>query len=270
MKLIECWKSGMSKLYLKELPAYFGDTPIRDFGCLSTEARSSIPMSDCGAGGVLAIKTNFYEFMPKEDADNSVKNFLLCDELEKGKEYYLIVTTPGGLYRYNIDDIVRVDGFFNKTPLIEFVQKGLCASSLAGEKLYESHIIEAVNQAVEKNGIVARFFSSSIQFDNPARYIFLMEFNGDVPRDKKRSLLEDIETGLYRQNAEYKEKRLQQLLGPPILKVVKRGDFEKYRAKKINEGAHDSQFKVPELNPDMDFQKNFAIEEEIHFKSGRH
>ena len=45
--------------------------------------------------------------------------------------------------------------------------------------------------------------------------------------------------------------------------VVKKGEFEKYRAKKISEGAHDGQFKMPQLVPDADFQKNFAIAEEV-------
>ena len=160
--LIECWKGGTVKLYLKELPHYFGNVPIRDIGCLSTEARCSIPMSDEGAGGVLAIKTNFYEFIPKEDITKKDKRILFCDQLEKGKDYFLIVTTPGGLYRYNIDDIIRVLGFFNKTPIIEFMQKGLNVCSLAGEKLYESQVTEAINRAVDKNNVVVQFFSVCI------------------------------------------------------------------------------------------------------------
>ncbi|MFA6432196.1 MAG: GH3 auxin-responsive promoter family protein, partial [Candidatus Margulisiibacteriota bacterium] len=144
LELVECWKGGTVKLYLKELPQYLGNVPIRDMGCLSTEARSSIPMSDDGAGGVLAIGTNFYEFIPRSDADNPNPKTLLCDELEKGKEYLLVVTTPGGLYRYNIDDLIAVDGFFNNPPVIEFLQKGHNAVSLAGEKLYESQVNEAI------------------------------------------------------------------------------------------------------------------------------
>ena len=87
LKLIECWKGGTVKIYLKELPQYFGDIPVRDFGCFSTEARSSIPMSEDGAGGVLAINTNFYEFIPKEDMAKRQKRFLLCNELYAGREY---------------------------------------------------------------------------------------------------------------------------------------------------------------------------------------
>jgi hypothetical protein len=263
MRLIECWKGGTVKLYLKELPQYFGDVPVRDFGCLSTEARSSIPMSDHGAGGVLAVETNFYEFVPKEEMDKRKKRFLLADQLEKGKEYVLIVTTPGGLYRYNIDDIVAVDGFFNSTPMIEFVQKGLHAVSVTGEKIYESHVSEAINSAAEQQGLVIKFFAASVEMGRPARYIFLVEFDNEVPRDRKRTLLAAVEKWLCRQNDEYRQLREQALLGAPVLKVVREGEFERYRARKIEEGVHDTQFKVPKLTGDLDFQKNFHIKEEV-------
>jgi len=262
LKLIECWKGGTVKLYLKGLPQYFGNVPIRDFGCLSTEARSSIPMSDIGAGGVLAINTNFYEFIPKEYIGKIEKRFLLCNELQIGGEYYLIVTTPGGLYRYNIDDIITVNGFFNKTPVIEFVQKGLNAVSVIGEKLYESQVNEAVNRAVDKHRLLIGFFSACAQW-KPPRYVFLVEFESDSRAADKKGLLMSIEEELGKENSEYKYVRDSQLLKPPILKVVKKGEFEKYRAKRVSEGANDSQFKVAELTANPDFEKNFTVEEEV-------
>ncbi|MFA4981007.1 MAG: GH3 auxin-responsive promoter family protein [Candidatus Omnitrophota bacterium] len=263
LELIECWKGGTVKIYLKELPQYFGDVPIRDFGCLSTEARSSIPMSDEGAGGVLAINANFYEFIPREDMSKKDKRVFLCDELEKGREYLLVVTTPGGLYRYNIDDVIVVDGFFNKTPVIEFVQKGLNAVSLTGEKVYESQVNEAVNKALDAHKMIVELFSASVQWDHPPRYIFLVEFDGVPTLEEKKGFLKSIEEELCRQNCEYSWIRQAQLLGSPLLKVVKSGEFERYRAKKISEGAHDTQFKLPELSGDFTFQDNFKVEENI-------
>lgn len=261
--LIECWKGGTVKLYLKELPQYFGNIPVRDFGCLSTEARSSIPTSDVGAGGVLAVSTNFYEFVPKEDIARPDKTFLLCDQLEKGKEYFIIVTTPGGLYRYNIDDIIIVDGFFNKTPVIEFMQKGSNSISLTGEKMSESQVNAAVLKAVAKNNILIEFFSATIEPSLPGRYIFLIEFNSSPTEKQKRTLLIAIEEGLRIENREYDYLRNEGVLGEPVLKVVKKGDFAKYREMKIGQGANDGQFKAPELTADLDFQKNFEIIEEI-------
>lgn len=263
MEMIQCWKGGAVKLYLKELPRYFGDIPIRDFGCLSTEARNSIPITDEGAGGILAIDTNFYEFIPKEDMAKEEKRVLLCDELEEGKDYLLVVTTPGGLYRYSIDDVVHVDGFFNKTPIIEFVQKGVNAVSLSGEKVYEAHIAESVNAAADKLKLTMKFFTASVQLESPPRYIFLVEFNNTEPDEKKKELLRTVEAELSSRNLEYEDTRNRFELNAPILKVVKRGGFEKYRVKRVSQGAHETQFKIPELIKDPDFQKNFEIEEEI-------
>ncbi|MFH0763475.1 MAG: GH3 auxin-responsive promoter family protein [Candidatus Omnitrophota bacterium] len=263
LELIECWKGGTVKLYLKELPQYFGDVPIRDIGCLSTEARSSIPTGDEGAGGVLAIKTNFYEFIPREDMDKPDKRVLLCDQLEKAREYFLIVTTPGGLYRYNIDDVITVDGFFNKTPVIEFLQKGHNATSLAGEKLYESQVNAAINNVVEKYNLSLALFSTTVQWSMPPRYVFLIEFDDARPPVSGKELLISIDNELRNQNREYDYVRQAQILNPPILMILNKGSFEKYRAKKIREGAHDSQFKAPELTADPAFGSNFDVALEV-------
>lgn len=263
LELIECWKGGTVKVHLKELPQYFGNVPIRDFGCLSTEARSSIPMTDVGAGGVLAITTNFYEFIPKEDIGKEQKAFLLADELEKGKEYFLIVTTPGGLYRYNIDDIIKVTGFYNSTPVIEFIQKGLNAVSMMGEKLYESQVDAAINRALDKHKLLAKFFCASSQSENPPRYNLLIEFERSIQPQEAQELLISIEEEFRRENSEYKYVRDSQLLKAPVLKILKKGEFEKYRAARVKEGANDSQFKVPELTMDPTFEKNFAVESEV-------
>ncbi|MBU0895646.1 MAG: GH3 auxin-responsive promoter family protein [Candidatus Omnitrophica bacterium] len=263
LKLIECWKGGTMRLYLEGLDRYFGQTPIRDFGCLSTETRSSIPITDEGAGGILAINTNFYEFIPKEDMHKAERRAVLCDRLEKDKEYLLIVTTPGGLYRYDTDDVIRVDGFFNKTPVIEFMQKGLNAISLSGEKVYESHINEAINAANKGLKLVIKFFSASVQMEKPPRYIFLVEFTDDPSLDKKKALLRSIEDELCLINLEYEDTRQRQELNSPILKVARKDEFEKFRSKRVAEGAHETQFKIPQLVRDPEFQKNFIIEEEI-------
>lgn len=265
MALIECWKGGTVKLYLKELPRYFGDVPVRDFGCLSTEARTSIPITDEGAGGVLAVQTNFYEFIPKEEMHKTPRRTLLCDELKAGGEYLVIITTPGGLYRYDTDDVIRVDGFYNKTPVIEFVQKGLNAISVTGEKVYESHINESVNKASGALGTALKFFSACVEMKDPPRYVFIAEFSDSPARETKRSLLKKVEEELRLCNLEYDDTRARKELGPPVLKVVKKGGFEKYRAKRVAEGAHETQFKVPELSKDPSFQKNFEMEEEISF-----
>ncbi|MFH1753046.1 MAG: GH3 auxin-responsive promoter family protein [Candidatus Omnitrophota bacterium] len=264
LRLIKCWKGGSMDMYLKELPKFFGNTPMRDFGYIASEARCSIPTDNCKCCGILAVTANFYEFLPREQRDAKEKKTLLCHELEVGREYFVIITTPGGLYRYDIDDVVRVTGFHNKTPRIEFVQKGLNVTSLTGEKLYESHVAEAVKKAVESVGVNMEFFTACIEWADIPRYVFLVQLKDAHQKEKKRDLLRSIDDQIKVLNIEYDTKRRSERLGDPVLKIVRRGDFDNYRVSKVAAGAHDGQFKIPQLTKDVCFQNNFAIEEEIH------
>lgn len=266
LKLIKCWKGGSMGMYLKELPKSFGDVPIRDFGYISSEARCSIPTDDDRCCGILAVQANFYEFLPKESREKDEKRTLLCHELELGKEYFIIITTPGGLYRYDIDDVVRVAGFHNKTPRIEFVQKGVNVTSITGEKLYESHVVEAVSKAVHRVGVDVEFFTACIEWAEIPRYVFLVEFKDSIHQDSKRDLLRSIDDQIKVLNIEYDAKRKSERLGDPVLKTVRKGAFNSYRVAKVASGAHDGQFKLPQLTKDLCFQNHFAIEEEIDLK----
>jgi len=265
LRVIACWKGGAVGVYLPHIRKYFGDKiAIRDFGYLSSEARASIPLCDEGCQGILAVTSNFYEFLPKDDMPRRDRTFLLAHQLEPGREYYVILTTHNGLYRYNIDDIVRVAGFFNGTPLIEFRQKGSLVCSVSGEKLYESQVNEAVNKAAESIGLNLQSFSACVEWLNTPRYAFLVEFeSGDLPEESKKALLKAIEKELSRLNVEYVTKRRSQRLGHPVLKVVECGSFDSYRCKKVSEGSPDGQFKIPQLTNDINFHKNFKVVEEI-------
>ena len=65
---------------------------------------------------------------------------LAAHELQEGRTYYILMTTAYGLYRYNIFDVVRCTGYFNQTPLVEFLSKGALFSNLTGEKISEHHV----------------------------------------------------------------------------------------------------------------------------------
>lgn len=264
LETIECWTGGTVGMYIKELTRYFPDNiKIRDFGYVSTEGRCSLPISDNGPSGILTIGTNFYEFIPEEDHEKQNPRYLTVEKLEKGKRYYVIFTTIGGLYRYNIDDIIKVVSFFNKTPVIEFVQKGKNVSSATGEKLYESQIISAINKAKEIVGLEVEFFCAHLERQIPPSYSFLVEFVLEHDLNKKRDFLNNIENNLGMINIEYKSKRMSQRLGNPKLKILEKGSFERFRKAKLSALQHDSQFKACHLSCDPKIPAEFNIIEEI-------
>ncbi len=264
LALIACWTGGTVGLYVTELAKYFPeDIKMRDFGYVSTEARCSVPVSDDGPSGVLTAGSNFYEFIPEEDIGKTDPRYLTADKLKKGGRYYIIFTTPGGLYRYNIDDIIRVVGFQKRAPVIEFIQKGKSVSSATGEKLYEAQIIDAIHKAKEATGIDVEFFCACLEWQIPPSYSFLVEFTHEHDAQKKKRFLNHVEENLGKINIEYKAKRTSQRLGNPKLKILKKGSFESFRKARLAVLQHDSQFKTCHLRCDFKIPTEFKIIEEI-------
>ena len=144
-----CWKGGNVSLYMDKIANLFpGDMPVRDIGYLASEHRSSVPVTDDGSSGVLAVDANFYEFVPAEkDKPFQQPDILQAHMLERNRQYYVIITNHAGLYRYDMDDIIEVTGHFENSPLVRFVQKGKGTSSFTGEKLYEAQVMAAVEEA---------------------------------------------------------------------------------------------------------------------------
>ena len=77
-----------------------------------------------------AITSHFLEFLDQDHGDQR-----LVSELHEGREYSVLLTTGGGLWRYKLGDRVRVTGFAKRSPILEFLEKEDCVSDLRGEKL---------------------------------------------------------------------------------------------------------------------------------------
>ena len=131
-------------LYFRQLQRWFPDLPIRDRGYMASEGCGSIPLTDAGCAGALAITTSFFEFIPVEARDQANPPVLTCAELQPNRDYYVLFTTSAGLYRYDINDVIRVVDFYHDVPLIEFVRKGRGMTSLTGEKLAEQQVTAAM------------------------------------------------------------------------------------------------------------------------------
>ena len=128
------------------LASAYGAVPLRDLGYLASEARVTLPIADHTPSGVLDLTLNFCEFIPEDAMEQHSPPVYLSHELEIGQRYQILLTTPGGLYRYQINDIVEVTGFYHRAPLLAFVRKGKDMSNLTGEKLHVNQIMLAMAQ----------------------------------------------------------------------------------------------------------------------------
>jgi hypothetical protein len=263
---IGCWKGGSVGMYVSKFDQYYPEgTPVRDCGYYASEHRGSVPISDDDSSGVLAIPTNVYEFFPaSEDRKPGPTDLLRPHQLKKGEQYYIYVTTAAGLYRYDMNDIIEVTDFYQKTPMLRFVQKGKGFISFTGEKLSEAQVIAAIQKALTSYLGNYEFIAAVGEMGDVApRYAFLTEFETSLKDDEAKSLAHRIEKELSLLNIEYEGKRKSKRLEPLVLRIVLHGEFSRYRKQAVEGGKNDGQFKILRLTKDQNFAKAFRTEKEF-------
>ena len=259
LRVVSCWKGGTMPLYLRQLPDHFGDVPVRDLGYMASEGRGATPLVNSGAAGVLNVTSHFFEFVPAEQRDRPDAEFLTAEELESDREYFVYLTTSAGLYRYDIDDLVRVVDFYRRTPVIQFVRKGQGVSSITGEKLTEAQMTAALLDVVERHGYDLAHVTACVEWGEPPGYALYCEPVRSWPEDRCRAFVGAIDRALAVRNIEYESKRASRRLAMPVLKLVAPGSFTALRQQRVAAGAPESQVKIPHLSTDMRFGEQLRV-----------
>jgi hypothetical protein len=236
LALLVCWKGGALGYYLSELESWIGDLPVRDFGVVASEAVLTIGVDDQTAGGVLLPESAFFEFVPV-DAEGTT---LCAWELTVGESYRVIVTTYGGLYRYDLGDVVRVERMLEAMPLLSFLHRAGRVHSFTGEKLTELDVTEAVRMASDRADVRLRGFTAVPVWDRPPRYDVLVEPIEDMQSEEREQLARFIDEAMATVNMEYASKRDSMRLGQTGVVVVERGSYEQLRRARP---AQDAQYK---------------------------
>jgi hypothetical protein len=263
--IIGNWMGGSVGSYLRHYPTYYGTTPVRDIGLLASEGRMTIPMQDGTPSGVLDVTTHYFEFIPEEEADSKQPTVLGAHEVQEGKAYFILPTTAFGLYRYNIYDVVRVTGFHNKTPLIEFLSKGSHFANITGEKLSEYHVAGAMRDVLHTLNLTLTAYSLAPCWDDDAPYYGLFVERGDLAeRAQGVRLAEALDRQLTAANVEYGEKLRSLRLGPVRLELLPTGAWQQWdRARLARTGGTPEQYKHPCLISDPNFRETVGVEEEV-------
>jgi hypothetical protein len=265
---VGCWKGGTVGAYLAKFDTLFPQRPpVRDFGYYATELRGSVPLSDQGDAGTIAIGTNVLEFQPADqDRAPQGRELLRVEQLEVGQRYFVYVTNTSGLYRYEMNDIVEVTGHHRQTPRIRFIQKGKGVVSFTGEKLYEVQVITAVDQALAALRGRYHFIAAVAELVDGTvpRLVFLIEFDDPVTDQDGSALVDRLDAALGEENDEYLTKRKSLRYDPPIIRVVRPGEFDRYRRRMVETGQRaDGQFKVLRLTSDTSFAAEFTAERDL-------
>jgi hypothetical protein len=246
LRLVVTWTCGSAGVTVRalraELPA---TTQVLELGYVSSEFRGTITIGRHAGAGFLSLETHFFEFAEREAWDAGDRRCVTLDGVRRGVDYYIIVTTPSGLYRYFINDVVRVTGFLHATPLIKFMQKGKGVTNITGEKLYESQVLAAVAGAMQAARRSARFVM--MLADEEAR-AYRLYIEPDAPaRLPEHELAREVDSRLRALNVEYDAKRSSERL--PMLQAtwLRAETGEAYKRHCVQQGQREGQFKTVAL-----------------------
>ncbi len=240
------WMGGSCALPLSALrPQLPEAAKIIEAGYVSSEFRGTINVDVDHNLCLPILLDHYFEFVQRDAWERGEDNFLSLDQLEAGEFYYPFVTTPDGLYRYDINDIVTVTGMIGATPALAFVQKGKGVTSITGEKVTEAQVLQAVQQVAAELRLAADFFVVLADEDG-AGYVLYLEATGDG-RATDDTIAETFDAKLSALNSEYAGKRASGRLHPLQMQRLRPGSGDAYRRHCVANGQREAQFKVRHL-----------------------
>lgn len=250
LQLVTTWHCGNTSVYRDKYKDFFPEQTLdQEFGYFASECRAGLVMNG-GDDTVLFPHNHYFEFVEAESVENESPKFLQLHELQKGKRYVPYITTYGGLYRYNMNDLVECSGAYGTIPTIRFIQKINGIVSMTGEKLSERQFIDAVGETEKDTGEKLNFFVGFADIQESA-YHFYFEFqNKSLGQDFCDQFAAAIDKKLKAENLEYAAKRDSFRVKEPAGHLLVENSFEKYKALMIKNGARDGQFKMNLLMQD--------------------
>lgn len=192
----------------------------------------------------------YYEFIPMSEWDKENPETLTLDEVETGKNYAMLISTNGGLWRYAIGDTIE----FTSTSPFLFRITGRTKSFINafGEELIIDNASKALKEACKATGAeIVEYTAAPIYFsDNTTgRHEWLIEFE-ESPADINL-FTETLDNELKKVNSDYEAKRSYNLsLQIPIVRDLPKGTFYEWQKSIKKTGG---QNKIPRLSNNREY-----------------
>ncbi|GAB3765373.1 GH3 auxin-responsive promoter family protein [Spirosoma pomorum] len=186
----------------------------------------------------------FYEFVPLHEADQPFPKALTIDEVELDKNYALVVSTNGGLWRYKIGDTVRFTSLYPHRLKVSGRTKHFI--NAFGEELIVENAEQAITRACEQTGArISDYTAGPVYMGNGANgcHEWVIEFAQEPYSQQKFDKV--LDETLRQINSDYDAKRYRDMvLKQPLIHIVPRGTFYAWMKQR---GKLGGQHKVPRL-----------------------
>ncbi len=199
----------------------------------------------------------FYEFLPMADFNEANLASLghkavPLSGVKTGVDYALLLTTPAGLARYVIGDVVRFTS--TEPPRLVYIGRTRLQLSAFGEHVIEKELTDALTAVCRRhhwsivNFHVAPLFVNSSTGQNRGRHEWWIELKpGTTSTPIGPQLSAELDVELQRLNDDYEAKRLGGGLDAPFVRLVMPGVFEHWLRFKGHWGG---QHKMPRCRSD--------------------
>lgn len=237
LQVVNCWKGGSAAWFLPLLPDALGaDLPVREVGISASESFVALALSDRWPGAVAWPLGELLEFVEDSGAVRGLW------ELEAGGEYRLVITGAHGLYRYDLQDRVRVIGSYRRTPVLAFLRREGSVLNATGEKLTEEQVLQAMEETRRRLDLPPMPFTLGLALAAVPTYRLAVEAGAHQP-----GLALVLDRALSEANVEYAGKRSSGRLGPVEVHVLPPGTFRRLRDAAVAAGTPEGQYKDPIL-----------------------
>ncbi len=228
-----------------ELRAALG--PTVNFHEVYPASEAFIATQDADAAAGLRLMTDagiYYEFLPMADfAAGNLANLghkaVPLAGVKVGVNYAILLSTPAGLARYVIGDVVRFVS--TAPPRLVYVGRTQLQLSAFGEHVIEKELTDALTAVCRRhqwnivNFHVAPLFVNSTTGQTRGRHEWWIELKpGTTATPAGPQLSAELDVELQRLNDDYEAKRLGGGLDAPFVRLVMPGVFEhwlRYRGK---------------------------------------
>lgn len=186
----------------------------------------------------------FYEFIPVLELDQENPTTLTLSEVELDKNYALLISTNGGLWRYKIGDTIK---FTSKNPYrIKITGRTKHFINAFGEELIVENAENAITYAcTQTQAVISDYTAGPVYMENKAsgRHEWIIEF--EKAPNNLDTFTQILDARLREVNSDYDAKRYQDIaLKRPIIHHAPAGTFYRWMKKR---GKLGGQHKVPRL-----------------------
>ncbi|KAL8114043.1 jasmonoyl--L-amino acid synthetase JAR4-like [Apium graveolens] len=256
--------TGSMEHYLIKLRHYAEDLPLlsADYGSSEGWIGANVTPNLPPELATFAVLPNigYFEFIPLSQNLNNLSDegsdstFIMLEpkpvglsEVKIGEEYEILVTNFAGLYRYRLGDVVKVMGFHNSTPNLQFVCRRNLLLTINIDKNTERDLqlsVESAAKLLAAEKIEVVDFTSRVDLTtDPGHYVIYWEISGEANDDILRECCNCLDKSFV--DAGYMSARKVNAIGALELRVLRRGTFHEILENSVGMGCAVNQFKTP-------------------------